>query len=59
MPDGPAALAVLADRLKPGDAVLVKASRAVRLEGVADMLLAPVGPPPGDPQAPLGEEADR
>jgi UDP-N-acetylmuramoyl-tripeptide--D-alanyl-D-alanine ligase len=39
VPDGPAALAVLADRLKPGDVVLVKASRAVGLEGVADDLL--------------------
>jgi UDP-N-acetylmuramoyl-tripeptide--D-alanyl-D-alanine ligase len=66
VPDGPAALAVLADRLKPGDVVLVKASRAVRLEGVAEELLAPGGLPPGDPphggnpspHTPLGE-ADR
>jgi UDP-N-acetylmuramoyl-tripeptide--D-alanyl-D-alanine ligase len=56
VPDGPAALAVLADRLKPGDVVLVKASRAVRLEGIAEALLAPGGtvlapggPPPGIP----------
>jgi UDP-N-acetylmuramoyl-tripeptide--D-alanyl-D-alanine ligase len=40
VPDGTAALAVLADRLKPGDVVLVKASRAARLEGVAADLLA-------------------
>jgi UDP-N-acetylmuramoyl-tripeptide--D-alanyl-D-alanine ligase len=40
VPDGGAALAVLADRLKPGDVVLVKASRAARLEGVAADLLA-------------------
>jgi UDP-N-acetylmuramoyl-tripeptide--D-alanyl-D-alanine ligase len=40
VPDGAAALAVLADRLKPGDVVLVKASRAARLEGVATGLLA-------------------
>ncbi|MGH3259298.1 MAG: UDP-N-acetylmuramoyl-tripeptide--D-alanyl-D-alanine ligase [Streptosporangiaceae bacterium] len=39
VPDGPAALAVLADRLKPGDVVLVKASRAACLEGVAAELL--------------------
>jgi len=42
VPDGPAALAVLADRLKPGDVVLVKASREVRLEGVAAELLLEV-----------------
>jgi len=40
VPDGAAALAVLADRLKPGDVVLVKASRAARLEGVAADQLA-------------------
>ena len=38
VPDGSAALAVLEDRLKPGDVVLVKASRAVGLESVADLL---------------------
>ena len=39
VPDGAAALAVVADRLKPGDVVLVKASRAASLEGVAAELL--------------------
>jgi UDP-N-acetylmuramoyl-tripeptide--D-alanyl-D-alanine ligase len=39
VPDGPAALAVLGDRLKPGDVVLVKASRAAHLESVAADLL--------------------
>ena len=39
VPDGAAALEVLANRLKPGDVVLVKASRAARLEGVAADLL--------------------
>jgi UDP-N-acetylmuramoyl-tripeptide--D-alanyl-D-alanine ligase len=43
VPDGAAALAVLADRLKPGDVVLVKASRAAHLEGVAEMLLGELG----------------
>jgi UDP-N-acetylmuramoyl-tripeptide--D-alanyl-D-alanine ligase len=38
-PDGAAALDLLANRLKPGDVVLVKASRAARLEGVAADLL--------------------
>jgi UDP-N-acetylmuramoyl-tripeptide--D-alanyl-D-alanine ligase len=49
VPDGPAALAVLADRLKPGDVVLVKASRAARLEGTAQ-LLARGDDPPGPPE---------
>ncbi len=40
VPSGPAALAVLRDRLKPGDIVLVKASRAASLESVAAELLA-------------------
>jgi UDP-N-acetylmuramoyl-tripeptide--D-alanyl-D-alanine ligase len=39
VPDGEAALSVLANRLKPGDVVLVKASRAASLEGVAVALL--------------------
>ena len=39
VPDGAAALAVVADRLKPGDVILVKASRAAALEGVAVSLL--------------------
>ncbi len=39
VPDGAAALDLLANRLKPGDVVLVKASRAARLEGVAADLL--------------------
>ena len=39
VPDGAAALDFLANRLKPGDVVLVKASRAARLEGVAAELL--------------------
>jgi UDP-N-acetylmuramoyl-tripeptide--D-alanyl-D-alanine ligase len=39
VPDGAAALDVLANQLKPGDVVLVKASRAARLESVAVALL--------------------
>jgi UDP-N-acetylmuramoyl-tripeptide--D-alanyl-D-alanine ligase len=38
-PDGAAALGLLANRLKPADVVLVKASRAARLESVAIGLL--------------------
>ena len=38
-PDGAAALELLANRLKPRDVVLVKASRAAHLEGVAAALL--------------------
>ena len=40
VPDGAAALAALAGQLKPGDVVLVKASRAAHLESVAAALLA-------------------
>ncbi len=40
VPDGAAALDVLANRLKPGDVVLVKASRAAQLESVAAGLLS-------------------
>ena len=39
VPDGAAALDALANQLKPGDVVLVKASRAAHLEGVAADLL--------------------
>jgi UDP-N-acetylmuramoyl-tripeptide--D-alanyl-D-alanine ligase len=39
VPDGVSALAILRDRLKPGDVVLVKASRAASLEGVAAELM--------------------
>jgi UDP-N-acetylmuramoyl-tripeptide--D-alanyl-D-alanine ligase len=35
VPDGAGAVEALVNRLKPGDVVLVKASRAARLEGVA------------------------
>ena len=35
VPDGAAALTVLADRLQPGDVVLVKASRAAGLQTIA------------------------
>jgi UDP-N-acetylmuramoyl-tripeptide--D-alanyl-D-alanine ligase len=45
VPDGAAALAVLGDRLKPGDVVLVKASRAAHLEGVAEILVRGDDPP--------------
>ena len=37
--DGHAALQALSNQLKPGDVVLVKASRAAHLEGVAADLL--------------------
>ena len=43
-PDGAAALELLANRLKPRDVVLVKASRAAHLEGVAAALLGEAGP---------------
>jgi UDP-N-acetylmuramoyl-tripeptide--D-alanyl-D-alanine ligase len=42
VPDGRAALAALANLLRPGDVVLVKASRAAGLEGVAAALLEEV-----------------
>ncbi len=38
VPDGPAAVAAVRDVVRPGDAVLVKASRALALEGVAPAL---------------------
>ncbi len=40
VPDGPGAVAALRDRLGAGDVVLVKASRAAALEGIAAELLA-------------------
>ena len=39
VPDGSAALDAVANQLKPGDVVLVKASRAAHLEGLAATLL--------------------
>jgi UDP-N-acetylmuramoyl-tripeptide--D-alanyl-D-alanine ligase len=39
VPDGSAALDAVANQLKPGDVVLVKASRAANLEGLAAALL--------------------
>jgi UDP-N-acetylmuramoyl-tripeptide--D-alanyl-D-alanine ligase len=39
VPDGRAALDAVANQLKPGDVVLVKASREAHLEGVAEVLL--------------------
>jgi UDP-N-acetylmuramoyl-tripeptide--D-alanyl-D-alanine ligase len=47
VPDGPAALDALGHRLRPGDTVLVKASRAVGLWSVAEALLAEVRPAGG------------
>ena len=43
VPDGGAALDVLANQLKPGDVVLVKASRVAGLEDVAEVLLEELG----------------
>ncbi len=42
-PDGAAALEFLANRLKPSDVVLIKASRAAHLEGVAAALEGEAG----------------
>jgi UDP-N-acetylmuramoyl-tripeptide--D-alanyl-D-alanine ligase len=50
VPDGQAALDALSNQLKPGDVVLVKASRAARLEGIAAALLAGGGDPPYPPR---------
>jgi UDP-N-acetylmuramoyl-tripeptide--D-alanyl-D-alanine ligase len=43
VPDGATAVQILANRLKPSDVVLVKASRAAHLEGVAAALLGEAG----------------
>jgi UDP-N-acetylmuramoyl-tripeptide--D-alanyl-D-alanine ligase len=48
VPDGAAAVDALANQLKPGDVVLVKASRAAHLESVAAQLIQG-GDPPGTP----------
>jgi UDP-N-acetylmuramoyl-tripeptide--D-alanyl-D-alanine ligase len=45
VPDVAAALEVLHERLRPGDVVLVKASRAAGLERIAAGLLADTPPP--------------
>jgi len=57
VPDGAAALDALANQLKPGDVVLVKASRAAHLEGVAEALARWDDPPA--PPSRQHEEADR
>ena len=49
MSDVDAAAAWLADRVRPGDVVLVKASRGARLDRVADALLAGGGRPGNGP----------
>jgi len=58
VPDGTAALGALANQLKPGDVVLVKASRAAHLEGVAAELLISHGGATRPP-VPPGEGAAR
>ena len=58
VPDGTAALDALANQLKPGDVVLVKASRAAHLEGVAAELLISNGGATRPP-VPPGEGAAR
>jgi UDP-N-acetylmuramoyl-tripeptide--D-alanyl-D-alanine ligase len=58
VPDAAAALDALANQLKPGDVVLVKASRAAQLESVAVALLSGGDDPPSPPRRGV-EEADR
>ncbi|RZS82922.1 UDP-N-acetylmuramoyl-tripeptide--D-alanyl-D-alanine ligase [Motilibacter rhizosphaerae] len=55
VPDVDTAVALLHDEVRPGDVVLVKASRAAGLERVADALLAE--PPSADPSAVPSPEA--
>jgi UDP-N-acetylmuramoyl-tripeptide--D-alanyl-D-alanine ligase len=58
MPDAAAAFDAVSNQLKPGDVVLVKASRAAHLEGLAAAVLAGGDDPPSPPRVGL-EEADR
>ena len=44
VPDVDAAIALLAEQVRPDDVVLVKASRSIGLERVAEALLASGGP---------------
>lgn len=44
VPDVDAAIALLAEQVRPDDVVLVKASRSIGLERVAEALLSPEGP---------------
>ena len=59
VPDGTAALDALANQLKPGDVVLVKASRAAHLEGVAALLTRGDDAPRPPREDMTREEADR
>ncbi len=52
--DNAAALTWLREQLRPGDVVLVKGSRAARLDEVADALLTAAGSPAGAPDPPRG-----
>ncbi|WP_020660645.1 UDP-N-acetylmuramoyl-tripeptide--D-alanyl-D-alanine ligase [Amycolatopsis benzoatilytica] len=54
VPDVGAAVAVLHDQLRPGDVVLVKASKVAGLWRVAEALLAD----PGDPPSPSSERSN-
>jgi UDP-N-acetylmuramoyl-tripeptide--D-alanyl-D-alanine ligase len=58
VPDAAAAFDAVSNQLKPGDVVLVKASRAAHLEGLAAAVLAGGDDPPSPPRVGL-EEADR
>ena len=40
VPDAEAALAIVREQVRPGDVVLVKASRALGLERIADALVS-------------------
>ncbi|GAA3568371.1 UDP-N-acetylmuramoyl-tripeptide--D-alanyl-D-alanine ligase [Amycolatopsis ultiminotia] len=59
VPDADAAVALLQDQLRPGDAVLVKASKVARLWRVAEALLAGAGNPgPETPSTPSSEPSN-